>query len=78
MTALTPESLELLETEGRGPLTSNLAEAGGFFRTRDGLVAPDMQLHMAPVMSYQENLGVPTAHALALGLAPWLRAAGAT
>lgn len=67
MTALTPESLELLETEGRGPLTSNLAEAGGFFRTRDGLVAPDMQLHMAPVMSYQENLGVPTAHALALG-----------
>jgi choline dehydrogenase len=26
-----------------------------------------MQLHMAPVMSYQENLGAPTAHALALG-----------
>ena len=66
-TCLTPENLELLETQGRGPLTSNIAEAGGFFTTRAGLPAPDVQLHMAPVMSYQENLGVPTAPALALG-----------
>jgi choline dehydrogenase len=67
MTALCPENIELLEAESRGPLTSNIAEAGGFFRTRDGLAGPDMQLHMAPVMSYQENLGVPSAHALAFG-----------
>jgi choline dehydrogenase len=67
LTALTPESVELLETAGRGPLTSNIAEAGGFFRTRDGLAGPDVQFHMAPVMSIQENLGAPTAHALALG-----------
>ena len=37
MTALTPENLELLQTEGRGPLSSNIAEAGGFMRTRPGL-----------------------------------------
>jgi choline dehydrogenase len=75
-TCLTPENLALLETEARGPLTSNIAEAGGFFKTRTGLVGPDVQLHMAPVMSYQENLGVPTAPALALGpctLAPTSR-----
>jgi choline dehydrogenase len=67
MSAGTPEDVELLEREGRGALTSNLAEAGGFVRTRDGLAGPDSELVIAPVMSYQENLGAPTAHALALG-----------
>lgn len=67
MTALSPENIELLEAEARGPLTSNIAEAGGFFRARDGLAGPGMQLHMASVMSYQENLGAPSAHALAFG-----------
>ena len=33
----TPENFALLESEGRGPLTSNYPEAGGFFRTRSGL-----------------------------------------
>ena len=32
----TPENFALLESEGRGPLTSNYPEAGGFFRTRVG------------------------------------------
>ncbi len=36
MTALTPENIELLQTEGRGPLSSNIAEAGGFIRSRPG------------------------------------------
>ena len=67
MSAGTAEDVELLEREGRGALTSNLAEAGGFVHTRDGLASPDSELLIAPVMSYQENLGVPTAHALALG-----------
>ena len=67
MSAGTAEDVELLEREGRGALTSNLAEAGGFVHTRDGLTAPDSELVIAPVMSYQENLGAPTAHALALG-----------
>ncbi len=32
-----------------GPFTSNLAEAGGFVRTRPGLSAPDVQFHFAPL-----------------------------
>jgi choline dehydrogenase len=76
MSAGTAQDVDLLEREGRGALTSNLAEAGGFVHTRDGLAAPDCELLVAPVMSYQENLGIPTAHAIALGpsvLAPTSR-----
>jgi len=35
---------------GRGPLTSNVAEAGGFVRSRPVLPAPDLQFHFAPVL----------------------------
>ena len=31
-----------------GPLTSNVAEAGLFFNTRDGLAVPDLQLLFGP------------------------------
>ncbi len=48
--AETAENMRLLTTEGRGPLTSNFAEAGGFLRTDDGLEAPDVQLHMIPLL----------------------------
>ena len=34
---------------GRGPLTSPIAEGCAFVRTRSGLPAPDLQLHVAPV-----------------------------
>jgi len=37
ITARSEENLALLQNEGRGPLTSNIGEAGGFFRTREGL-----------------------------------------
>jgi choline dehydrogenase-like flavoprotein len=47
----------LLEGEGRGPLTSNFAEAGGFLRTRDGLDAPDIQLHLIPVLFPEAGAG---------------------
>ena len=57
------EILEMLQTEGRGPLTSNYAEAGGFFRTRDGLEAPDVQFHAMPVITRGQGLEPPTAHA---------------
>jgi choline dehydrogenase-like flavoprotein len=50
LTAETPENLELIQTEGRGPLTSNFGEAGGFIRTREGLDAPDVQLHALPIL----------------------------
>jgi choline dehydrogenase-like flavoprotein len=50
LSAEAPEHLAQLEAEGRGPLTSNFAEAGGFIRTRAGLDAPDIQLHMIPIL----------------------------
>src|SRR5262249_35404546 len=54
--AMTPANVELLQTQGRGPLTSNIGEAGGFIRTRPGLRAPDIQLYFVPVMFYEEGL----------------------
>jgi choline dehydrogenase-like flavoprotein len=50
LSAETVENLALLEGEGRGPLTSNFAESGGFLRTEPGLEAPDIQLHAIPIL----------------------------
>ncbi|HUK97975.1 MAG TPA: GMC family oxidoreductase N-terminal domain-containing protein, partial [Gaiellaceae bacterium] len=52
----TPENFALLYDEGRGPLTSNIPEAGGFFRSRDDLDAPDIEFHFAPSMFFDEGL----------------------
>jgi choline dehydrogenase len=41
---------------GRGPMASNIGEAGGFFATRDGLAGPDMQVHVAPSLFYDNGL----------------------
>ncbi|POX51666.1 choline dehydrogenase [Streptomyces sp. Ru71] len=76
LTAATPENAALLQSEGRGPLTSNIGEAGGFFRSRDDLAAPDLQFHAAPVLFHQEGLGAPTEHGFSFGpcvLAPTSR-----
>ena len=67
MTAESEANVALLQTHGRGPLTSNIAEAGGFWRSRDGLDAPDAQFHMAPVMFAEEGLLQPTEHAWSVG-----------
>ena len=34
--AASPENFALFESEGRGPLTSNIPEGAGFFRARSG------------------------------------------
>ncbi|MGW3150960.1 GMC family oxidoreductase [Streptomyces sp. NPDC001177] len=76
LTAETPENVRLLEAEGRGPLTSNGAEGGGFFRTIAGLDAPDAQIHASPAMFHEEGLGEATDHAFHVGavlLAPTSR-----
>jgi choline dehydrogenase len=57
LSAETEENLGLLTTEGRGPLTSNFAESGGFLRTDDSLDAPDIQLHMIPVLFPEAGAG---------------------
>jgi choline dehydrogenase-like flavoprotein len=57
-----PESLELLQSEGRGPLTSNGAETGGFWRSEGGLRAPDIQFHALPSLVTEQLLTTPADH----------------
>ena len=63
----TPENFELLERESRGPLTSNYPEAGGFFRTRPDLEAPDIEFHFSPSLFYDQGLTAPHADGYAYG-----------
>jgi choline dehydrogenase len=56
----TPENFAQLNDHGRGPLTSNIPEAGGFFRTRDELEAPDVEFHFAPSMFFDQGLTAPS------------------
>ena len=67
ITAETPANVELLQTAGSGPLTSNIGEAGGFWRSQSGLPAPDIQFHAAPVMFADEGLRLPIDHAVSWG-----------
>ena len=62
-----PENFELYEKEGRGPMTSNIPEAGAFFRTRPELTAPDVEFHYAPSMFYDEGLTPPHASGYCFG-----------
>jgi choline dehydrogenase len=52
---------------GRGPLVSNVAEAGAFLHSRDGLAAPDVQAHFAPSGFWDNGLHEPTARRLTVG-----------
>ncbi len=49
-------SLALYQALGRGPYASNLAEAGGFVRTVEGLPAPDLQYHVLPTPFVNQGL----------------------
>ncbi len=51
---LTEANLAAFVGEGRGPLTSNVAEAGGFIRSSAARDAPDIQFHAAPAMYVDE------------------------
>ena len=64
--ALNDDNLERWQ-QGEGPLTSNVAEVGGFLRTREGLAAPDIQLHFAAALFAAEGLVPADAHGLACG-----------
>jgi len=57
LSAESEENLALLQTQGRGPLTSNFAESGGFFRTREDLDAPDIQVHVLPILFPEAGAG---------------------
>jgi choline dehydrogenase-like flavoprotein len=51
---------------GRGPMTSNGAEAGAFFKSRADMDAPDMQFHMLPTGFYDNALHEPVRRALVI------------
>jgi choline dehydrogenase-like flavoprotein len=63
----TAENFALLEAEGRGPLTSNYPEAGGFFTTRSGLPAPDVEFHFAAAPFFDQGLTPPPDNGFAFG-----------
>jgi choline dehydrogenase len=56
---MSPTNLATLQNAGRGPLTSNIDEAGGHLETRSGLADPDVQLHNGPAIFAGEGLGPP-------------------
>ncbi len=54
----------------RGPLASNIGQAGAFVRSRPGLAAPDLQLVFAPVLLdgvRDERVVEPTEHGYSIG-----------
>lgn len=51
----------------RGMLTSNVAEAYGFIRSRDSVSLPDVELIYAPAPFFDEGLIAPDAHAAVIG-----------
>jgi choline dehydrogenase len=63
-----PEHQDAFAQRGEGPLTSNVAETGGFWRSDPDLPAPDLQFHCAPVMFVDEGLGDPVAHGMTFGV----------
>jgi len=48
----------------RGPLTSNVAESGGFAHSEPGLPAPDLQLHVLPAPYTNQGLDDPAQRAM--------------
>ena len=52
-----------------GPLTSNVAEAGGFTRTMPSLPAPDLQWHVLPAPYQRQGLADPAIRAISILIA---------
>src|SRR5438046_4339238 len=71
-TAMSPELIDAnvaaLETERAGPLTSNVAESGGFARTSSDLAAPDVQIHAIPAMLLEDPPLSIADHGISIGV----------
>jgi choline dehydrogenase len=70
--AMAPENVEAnlveFETNGSGPLTSNMAEVGGFAKSSDDLGAPDLQLHAIPGMLLEDPPFGQAQHGISVGV----------
>ncbi len=67
LSARAPEHVAEFTDHGSGPLTSNVAEGGGFIRTRGDLPAPDIQFHASPAMYVEEGLAPVAEHGFGFG-----------
>jgi choline dehydrogenase len=61
-----PVNLTRWQLLHRGPLVTNIAEAGGFSRTDSSLPAPDLQWHALPTPFEKQGLADPSKRALTL------------
>lgn len=52
----------------KGPLTSNVGEAGGFIKTQSELEVPDIELIFAPTFYMDSGLKNPELHGFAIGV----------
>src|SRR4051812_42435915 len=59
--------VEYLIGQGRGKLSSNVAEAGAFLRTRSGLRSPDMELLMGAAYYSDNGFRTYPGHAFTIG-----------
>jgi choline dehydrogenase len=62
LAALEPAAMTEFEASQTGPFASNLAESGGFARVGNGVEAPDVQFHVAPMHIVEEGMGDPLGH----------------
>jgi choline dehydrogenase len=71
-----PVTLDKVETLGnllkylafkKGPLTSNVAESGGFLSVTPGAPAPDLQFHFGPVFYLNHGFTRPEGHGFSIG-----------
>ena len=61
-----PANLARWQMTHTGPMTTNIAEAGGFSRTDPALPAPDIQWHVLPVPFLDGGLADPASRALSM------------
>jgi choline dehydrogenase len=61
-----PANLARWQMTHSGPMTTNIAEAGGFSRTDPALPAPDIQWHVLPVPYLDGGLADPASRALSV------------
>ncbi len=61
-----PVNLARWQMTHTGPMTTNIAEAGGFTRTDSALPAPDIQWHVLPVPFLDGGLADPARRALSV------------
>jgi len=60
------EQAEKLRTQGRGMLTSNIGEAGGFMTVLPDADAPDLQFHFGPTWFVHHGFGNPEGDGMTL------------